>query len=507
MSPFKARLADQLRRPRADLLALLAGALTPLAFAPFSFSPLAVLMPALLFLLWLDVSPARAAWRGLLFGFGQFGVGVSWVYVAIHDFGYSGVPLAVFLTALFVAILAAYPALLGVLAARFLRGPEWLRLALLFPAAWMLIEWLRGWLFTGFPWLNLGYSQIDAPLRGLAPLLGVYGVSLAVAASAGLILVALRGGGVRTRAIAAAAIVFLWLGSWAAAHVEWTEPAGAPFKVALVQGNVPQDSKWRPELVQPTLDLYAGLTRQHWDSRLIVWPEAAITAWYDEVAADYLPALRREARVHGTDIILGIPVREPGTRRYFNSVVSLGEPPGFYHKRHLVPFGDYLPLQDWLRGVIRFFDLPMSGFSAGPARAPLLDAGGLKIAAAICYEDAFGEEWIDGLPEAALLVNVTNNAWYGNSFAPHQHLEISRLRALETGRWLLRATTNGVSAIIDQRGQVRGRSPQFETHVLTGEARAYRGATPYVRFGNLPVLILALAAVLVSIRFWRRRPD
>jgi len=504
---FEARLAEELRRPRADLFALAAGALTPLAFAPFSFHPLAVVTPALLFLLWLDAAPARAAWRGFLFGLGQFGVGVSWVYVAIHDFGYSGVPLAVFLTALFVAILAAYPALLGYVAARFLRGPEWLRLALLFPAAWMLIEWLRGWLFTGFPWLNLGYSQIDAPLRGLAPLLGVYGVSLAVAVSAGLILVALRAGGVRMRAIAVAAIAFLWLGSWAATRIDWTEPAGGPFKVALVQGNVPQDSKWRPELVQHTLDLYAGLTRRHWDSRLIVWPEAAITAWYDEVEGEYLPALRREARAHGTDIVFGIPVREPGTRRYYNSLVALGEPPGFYHKRHLVPFGDYVPLQNWLRGLIRFFDLPMSGFSPGPARAPLLDAGDLRIAAAVCYEDAFGEEWIDGLPEAVLLVNATNNAWYGDSFAPHQHLEISRLRALETGRWLLRATTNGVSAIVDHRGQIRGRSPQFETHVLTGEARAYRGATPYVRFGNLPALMLALAVILVPMGFRCHRPE
>ncbi len=520
---------------RADLLALIAGALLPLAFAPLSVFPIAVLSPALLFLLWLDATPRRALWRGLLFGLGQFGVGVSWVYVAIHDFGHSGIPLALFLTALFVGTLALFPAVLGYLAARFMRGPEWLRLALLFPAAWMLGEWLRGWILTGFPWLNLGYSQIDAPLRGFAPLVGVYGVTLAVAVSAGLLAtlvfsgLRIRVGGSTASAsiqrrkprsptasrfalppsmagVAFTGLVALWVTGALLTRVDWTEASGAPFRVSLVQGNIPQDSKWQPELVQHTLDLYADLTRQHWDSRLILWPEAAVPVFHHEVAGDYLPGLAREARAHGTDIVLGIPVREPHTRHYYNSLLALSDMPGFYHKRHLVPFGDYLPLEDFLRGLIRFFDLPMSGFSAGPDRQPLLEAAGQKIASAICYEDTFGEELITALPEAALLVNATNNAWYGNSFAPHQHLEMSRLRALETGRYMLRVTTNGVSAIIDERGKIRGRSPQFETHVLSGEAVPRRGATPYARAGNLPVILLSLGMLVAGALVARRRP-
>jgi len=503
--PDTRRLRTVLTAPRADLLALLAGALLPLAFAPLSLFPLAVLAPALLFLLWLDVTPKRALWRGLLFGFGQFGVGVSWVYVAIHDFGHSGVPLAVFLTALFVGTLALFPALLGYFAVRFARGPEWLRLTLLFPAAWTLFEWLRGWVLTGFPWLNLGYSQIDAPLRGLAPLVGVYGVTLAVAVSAGLV-AALVLAERRIRLFALAGLVVLWLSGALLTRVDWTRESGPPLRVSLVQGNIPQDSKWRPELVQHTLDLYADLTRQHWDSRLILWPEAAVTVFHHEVAGDYLPGLAREARAHGTDIVLGIPVREPGTHRYYNSLLALSDKPGFYHKRHLVPFGDYLPLEEFLRGLIRFFDLPMSGFSAGPDQQPLLQAAGQKIASAICYEDTFGEELIAALPEATLLVNATNNAWYGNSFAPHQHLEMSRLRALETGRYMLRVTTNGVSAIIDQHGKIRGRSPQFETYVLSGEAVPRSGATPYVRTGNLPVILLTLGILIYGGMVVRRQP-
>jgi apolipoprotein N-acyltransferase len=505
-NPFShTRLRSALTIARADLLALFAGALLPLAFAPLSFFPLAVLSPALLFLLWLDVTPRRASWRGLLFGFGQFGVGVSWVYVAIHDFGHSGVPLAVFLTALFVAVLALFPALLGYLAARFLRAPDGLRLTLLFPAAWTLIEWLRGWILTGFPWLNLGYSQIDAPLRGFAPLVGVYGVTLVVALSAGLLAVFVLSGR-RAQLFALTGLVLLWLGGALLTRIDWTEASGAPLRVSLVQGNIPQDSKWSPELVQRTLDLYADLTRQHWDSRLILWPEAAITAFYHEVAGDYLSGLAREARAHGTDIVLGIPVREPGTRRYFNSLLAISDRPGFYHKRHLVPFGDYLPLDNFLRGLIHFFDLPMSGFSAGPDEQPLLHAAGQPIASAICYEDVFGEEMITALPEATLLINATNNAWYGNSFAPHQHLEMSRWRALETGRYMLRVTTNGVSAIINEHGKIQGRSPQFETYVLSGEAVPRTGATPYVRVGNWPVVLLVFGIVLYGVLVARRWP-
>ena len=483
--------------PRADALALLAGGLLPLAFSPMSVYPLAVLAPALLFLLWRDVTPRRALWRGWLFGAGVNGVGVSWVYVAIHDFGHTGMPLALFLTGLFVAFLALYPALLGYLAARFLRVSDGLRLALVLPAAWTLMEWFRGWFLTGFPWLNLGYSQIAAPLRGLAPVAGVYGVTLAVAVSAGLVALLVIAGR-RMRLMALALLATLWIGSGLLARVDWTEPSAAPLRVALVQGNVPQDTKWRPEVAQYTLDLYARLTRQHWDARLIIWPEAAITSWYHEVAGDYLPRLRAEARAHGSDIVLGIPVLDRATDRYYNAILSLSDHPGFYLKRHLVPFGDFVPFEQWLRGLIHFFDLPMSGFSSGPAVQPLLEAGGQKLATTICYEDAFGEELIGDLPQAALIVNATNNAWYGDSFAPRQALQMSRMRALETGRYLLRATTNGVSVIIDTHGSIRARSPQFETYVLTGEAVPYRGATPYVRAGNLPVVLLVLAAVLAG---------
>ena len=500
---MKPLLLRKLAGWRGDTLSLLAGALLPLAFAPLGLFPLALVALVLLFSVWIEVSPRRALWRGWLFGVGQFGVGVSWVYVAIHDFGYAGIFLASFLTALFVALLALFPAALGYCVTRFFpvaeQATEQKKILLIlltaWPAAWTFVEWLRGWLFTGFPWLNAGYSQIDAPLAGLAPLVGVYGVSWAVAFSAGLLLT-LWLAGKKQKMAALAALTALWVGAALLGQVQWTHAQGKPLRVALVQGNIPQEIKWQPEQAQRTLDLYLDLTRRHWGSDLIVWPEAALPLFYHQVADNYLAGLQGEARAHHTDMLIGISVLERESKRYYNSMLSLGSSSGFYYKRHLVPFGDYLPFDDWLRGVIGFFDLPMSGYSAGPAGQPLLEAAGYKIGVSICYEDVFGEEIIQALPQAALLVNGTNNAWYGDSFAPHQALQMSRMRALETGRYMLRATTNGISAIIDEQGKVLARSPQFETHVVTGNAQPMAGTTPYVRWGNYVVIIALLLALL-----------
>jgi len=481
---------------RGDMLSLLAGAALPLGFAPFQLSLLAVLSTALLFLLWLDIAPRRAFLRGWLFGVGMFGVGVSWVHVSFFEFGNVSLPLSVVLTALFAMSLALYPALLGYLLTRLLPGAAQpgrrLLLVAVFPAGWTLFEWLRGWFLTGFPWLNLGYSQTDTPLRGLAPLFGVYGISLAVALSAALLVVVVRGPAATARLRYAAALALFWLGPWLFSNAQWTQPLGEPLRVALIQGNVAQDLKWLAGQRQRTLDLYASLTRKHWDRDLIVWPETAVPAFYHQVAEDYLTPLAKEARARGTDLLVGLPYLDPASNRYYNSMLSLGAQLGFYHKRHLVPFGEYVPFKGILGGIIDFLQVPMSDFSAGNGDHLLLDVAGHKAGISICYEDAFGEEVIEGLPRAGLLVNVSNDAWFGDSMAPHQHLQIARMRALETGRPMLRATNNGVSAIIDHRGTVTGRSPQFAVDVLRGSIQPMQGATPYVRFGNYPVVILVL---------------
>ncbi len=487
------------------LAAFCAGALAPLAFAPFHWFPLALLAPAVMFAVWRDGGPRGGFRDGWLFGLGLFGVGVSWVYVAIHDYGYTSAPVAGLLTLVFVAGLALIPGALGAFSAGLQRALGEQRPGLLllgaFPAAWVLLEWVRGWILTGFPWLQLGYAFIDTPLAGFAPWAGVYAVTWAAALSAGLLLYAWQRRG-RRAALALLALAGLWGLGWAAGQVSWTEPEGAPLTVAVVQGNLPQETKWDPQQVHRRLDRYAALTRQHLGANLIVWPENAMTVFYHQIRDDYLLPLAQQVRAAGGTLILGVPVQDPGSGRYFAAMAAMGETPLFYFKRHLVPFGEYVPLASLLRGVVGFFDLPMSGFSRGTGQ-PLLQAQGELLGMSLCYEDAFGEDLIPALPAARLLVNGSNNAWYGDSLAPHQHLQISRMRSLETGRDAVRATTDGISALIDHHGRLVEVSPQFRTVVLTGTVQPRRGATPYVRVGNAPVVAGALVLLLGAL-VWRR---
>ena len=492
----------------ALLWCFLAGASLPLAFAPFNLFLLAYFAPLVLFYFWLTASPRQAALMGFLFGLGQFGVGVSWIYVAIHVFGYAPVPLAVLLTTAFVAFLALYPALQGYVSVKLQQGLGLNRTAtllLIYPTLWLLFEWLRGWFLTGFPWLNLGYSQLNTPLVGIAPVLGVYGVSWATAWTAALMLNLLLVESHKLRFMTAGGLALLFIGATGLSAIGWTEKHGDPIKVSLLQGNAPQITKWDPEQIQSRLDLYANLTRQHWDSDLIFWPENAMTTFYHTLVDDYFAPLVAEAKQHGTTLVVGVPVLNLQTDEYYSSFVVLGDKPEMYYKRHLVPFGEFVPLESLLRGLIHFFDLPMSSFSRGSDDQVPLKAAGQLLAPTVCYEDAFGEEVIDFLPQATMLINGSNNAWYGDSFAPHQHLQISRMRAVETGRPLLRATTNGISAIIDYKGHIVKRSPQFETYVLTGEVQPRTGATLYVRWGNWAVIglgFLVLGVVWVRFKFF-----
>jgi len=491
---------------RGDLLALIAGLTLPLGFAPFGFNFLPPLSLAMLFRLWRDVVPARAFRYGWIYGLGMFGGGVYWIQISIHQFGLPVLAFSVSMTVLFVAFMALYPASTGWMAARFPCASPSCRLLVLFPALWTLSEWLRGWLFTGFPWLNLGYSQIDSPLSAFAPVIGVYGISLAVALLAGgLAMLGLRHW--------VGVVPFFLIGglAWILNSEAWTQPQGEPVEVALMQGGIEQAVKWDPSQRQATIDHYLALTRPHWNARLVIWPETAIPAFYSELQ-DFFPVLHAEAAGHGSAMLIGVPYNPPDDRgRYYNSVIALGMGQGRYDKRHLVPFGEYIPFGSLLRPILFFLKIPMSDFSRGDAVQPLIHAAGIPVGVSVCYEDAFGEEMIAALPAARMLVNVSNDAWFGDSVAPHQHLEMARMRARETGRYLLRATNNGITAIIDAQGRIAARAPQFIPYALVGKAQPYAGATPYVRFGNMPILLVLAAAMLVAAstgvcRFSRRAP-
>ena len=485
-----------------DLLALGAGLLLPLAFAPFDYSFFAVLSLLLLFLGWLDATPLRAWVRGYLFGLGQFGFGISWVFVSIHEYGGAGVVVAVGLTTLFVAWWALYPALAGWLALRWFRGGRAFRAITVFPAVWVLVEWFRGWFVTGFPWLHLGYSQLDTPLAGLAPVFGTYGVSWAVALLAGLLLAAVQWRGGRRR-LAFIAVLAL-LGVTHALHrIEWTQAAGAPFQAALLQGNIPQDQKWQPDFQRETLRRYWQMSREQEQARVVVWPETAVPAYYHQLQDTVLADLQEEVMQRGSDLLIGIPVYEG--EHYYNALIALGSAPGMYFKRHLVPFGEYMPLRPLLGWVLDLVRIPMADFSAGRDDQPLLSAAGHPLAASVCFEDVFGNESRTFLPQARYLVNVTNDAWFGDSIAPHQHAQMARMRALESGRYMLRATNTGVSAIITPKGTYAVRAPMLRQAAVTGNIVPMQGRTPYVGWGDLPVLAMLL--LVAGWSFCRGRRD
>jgi apolipoprotein N-acyltransferase len=372
---------------------------------------------------------------------------------------------------------------------------------LVLPAAWGITEWVRGWMFTGFPWLVMGYSQSPyGPLSGYAPLVGAYGISWLVASSAGLLLWTLtrwQAAGVRAATIGAAAFAALWLAGAGLQQMAWTSPARDPVSVSLVQGNIKQDIKWRPEWIQASLDRYLQLTRSA-RGQLILLPETAIPLFTSDVPPGYLDALADHARVNGGGLLTGIPEAAGSPPRYFNSVISLGtEQPQVYRKYHLVPFGDYFPQWGFISWIMGALDIPMSAFSRGEAYQEPMSVGGEQIAVNICYEDAFGEEIVRQLPKATMLANFTNDAWWGESLASDQHFQMAQLRAQETGRYMLRATNTGVTAIIDQRGRVIAQAPQFTETVLEGQARGFTGATPYVWWANWPFLALCVVPLVV----------
>ena len=494
-------MAERLRRARRGwplLLALAAGALLPLAFAPFGCWPLAILCPALLMWLWTDAAPRRAALLGFCFGVGYFGVGTSWLYISIHEHGPASIGFSALAVALVVVYMAAYHALLGWCVARWLPARGAWRWYAGLPAVWLLIEWCRGWMLTGFPWLSLGYSQTDTLLSGYAPVLGVYGISALLLLQAGALLVCVQA---RGRALFAplTVIALVWIGGALLSRIEWTHPSGAPVPIAILQGAIPQDEKWQLDNREPTMRLYQSLNDQALGARLIVWPEAAIPELANEIAP-YLAEIQGSSRAHGADVLMGVVRLGDNGVDYYNSILALTTGVAFYDKRHLVPFAEYFPVPAFVRSWLRLMSLPYSDFRAGvDGQAPLL-AGGMRLAPSICYEDAFGSAQLALVARSELLVNVTNDAWFGRSPARFQHLQISRMRAIEAGRFLLRAGNDGVSAIIGPHGELSAVAPEYRSAVLRGTVVPRSGLSPYVRSGNWAVILLALAAAAGSVR-------
>lgn len=480
------------------ILTLLCGLLLPLAFAPFNIYSIAFISPAILLFIWLKSAEKQAFLLGWMFGIGFFGVGISWIYISIHQFGNASVFLSVLITTLFVLFLALFPAAQAWIFRKFFsRSSEAITCLCAFPALWVTWEYLRTILFTGFPWLFLGYAQLNTPLHGFAPLIGVYGLSFLTALIAGaLVLLATR----QTFFIKMISLIlifgFVGMGYFFSKHT-WTKPIDQPIRVSLIQGNIPQSIKWDPSFLAQNMNIYKELTFEHWSSELIVWPEGAFPV-VAQNSSQFIYLLGKAAEKHQATIIFGAPIENIITKQYYNGLLMIGKNQGEYWKQHLVPFGEYVPIAFIFQRVMNYFAIPMSAFSPGPSHQSLLQFNDILIAPFICYEIAYPAEVLNRAEKSNVLLTISDDSWFGRSIALAQHLQMAQMRALEMGRYVLLSTNTGITAFISPMGTILKGAPIDQRMVITDNIQPMTGKTPLMMWKYYPMMIVVILLLCVA---------
>ena len=453
-------------------------------------------------LLLLKNTSGNLFWCCFWYGMGLFGTGASWVFISIHEHGNASVTLAATLTLLFIMA----PAISFALPMSLFRwcNKHSVTAIFVFPCLWVIAEWFRSWLLSGFPWLYFGYGFIDTYLAGWAPVGGVLTISWIGIFCAAALTQATNVQRHSTALIAYSTLMaILWIAGWYFSSLPWTSALTQNVSIGIIQPSLPLSVKWDKHKLNDILNLYQRQTRQLLEQDIIVWPESAIPQLQHNVR-DFLNGIDTLGQQSQTAIITGIPTQNSENGRYYNSVIALGTAKGTYHKQHLVPFGEYIPLENWLRGTIDFFDLPMSQFSSGPENQPLIKVGALNISSAICYEIVFPELVARSAANAEILLTLSNDSWFGDSLGPKQHLQMARMRALENAKPLIRATNDGLTALIDKHGKITATIPAFQRTVLTGEITPQRGQTPFNRWQSIPIILLSLATLVFATLLNRR---
>ena len=476
---------------------LIAGLLLPFAFAPYDLVWLVVPLLSWLFLISIEQSPAVAFKRGWFFGLGWFGHGLYWLYYSLHVHGNAPAALVVVILFFLACTMALFPALALWLNRKFFKVSVFMQAAVILPLSWYISEWLRGYFLTGFPWLEIGYTQIDTVLNGYVPLIGNLGLSWLLALLSSLLILLLIE---KQRRVYTVAVVVLFAVGFALQNIQWTQKIDKPIVVSLIQGNIAQKDKWKRSLRKPTIDMYTRLSLEQQKSDVIIWPETAVPGYLSRVN-NYLAPFREEIKNRNQDLLYGLFVEDRATRQYYNSVVDING--NVYKKRHLVPLGEYFPFQGLMGFLRQWIDIPMSDIATGDDKQKPLMIAGQPVGISICFEDAFDRNVLSTVPEAKILINVSNDAWFEDSTQPLQHHQIARMRALETGRYLLRATNTGVSSIIKPDGTVLSQAPQFERYVLTDTVYAMEGSTPYIWWQNY--LLMSVATLVLFGFYWRGR--
>lgn len=476
---------------------LFAGAALLLAFEPFNLYVIGILSPAVLLATLFFSTRKQAFARGYLYGVGFFGAGIYWVFTSMHVYGQASALLAGILTIALIAFLALFPGCIGYLLTRFFPKNNITKAIFAFPVLWLFFEWVRSWILSGFPWILLGYSQTGSPLRGLAPIGSVYLVSLTALISAGLLVsIIYLCKRARDSIWLLIILALIWSASEGLATIHWTKPAGKPITVSMIQGNVSQSVKWQPEQVEKSIKTYVGLTNQHWDSQLIIWPEAAITV-PKQNAQGLIDKLNTKAKQENTAIITGVPLIRDNT--YYNGMIAIGDGSGEYTKRHLVPFGEYLPMRFLFQWFRKYVLIPMADMGRGARDQGPFIASGVSFAPYICYEIIFTREVLDTIGDRQMIVVISDDSWFGRSLAPIQQLQMTQMRALETGRYVLAATNDGVTAIVNAQGEITKFIDPFVIDVLTSEAQPMTGKTPVMIIGLWPVAIVSFLLLLIAV--------
>lgn len=471
---------------------IIGGALITFSMAPYHLWPLAIVSIAMIAWSFRHLSPLQSLIQGFITGIGLFGMGAHWVYFAIADFGNSSIGVAITLTVLFVILLAAVFALPFLLYGRYLSYST-LGQTLGFCALWVAGEWLRSWLFTGFPWLYIGYSFIDTPLAGFAPIGGIFLVSLAATITACnlcfLIAQIIKEQSFKLISAWTLSIALLWAAGFWGQKTQWTRELPGTIEVGLMQPNIAQDKKWNPAYFDETLDIFSELSLPLWDLDWVIWPEAAIPYPYHQ-ALPLLDQIDDFARTRGTVFITGIIYDDYDAYKYYNAIIARGAGFGDYYKQRLVPFGEYVPFEEQLRGLLAFFNLPTSIIHIGPFQPAGLNANGVLVAASVCYEIVYPDLIAQLSQEKDVLLTISNDAWFGNSIGPLQHFDMARMRALETGRYLIRATNNGTSGFIAPDGNVLTTGGRFTRETIIGNVKRMSGNTPFMIWRSWPTIIL-----------------
>jgi len=473
------------------IISFINGAIAVLAFAPFAYYPVLLFSNGLLFFLLQRSSCQQAFWIGYCYALGLMGFGVFWLRISFDEFNHLGLFLSTFLVFGFIFAISFYFAFIA-LFARFLAQKGGVaRQLLIISLVWVLGEGFRSWFLTGFPWLTSGYAFIDSPLAGFAPILGVYGVSLAGALSVVLLLYFILK--VKPQ-LSISLFILLWLGAGLLLSFEWTTKQSKSLTIALFQANISQQLKWQPQQLMPTLKMHMQATHENADVDLMIWAETAIPILAKRIETTFLSPLEKQLKAQQRGVLTGIPIIEES--QLFNALLLIGESQRqIYKKHHLVPFGEYQPIA-FIQPIIDYFGIPMSNFSQGEQGSSILRFKGFNLGVSICYEDVFSRQIRQAMPQADILINVSNDAWFGDSIAPYQHLQMARMRALENGRYFIRATNTGISAIMNEKGNVIEVMPLSKKGVLNQTIPQITGLTPFARYGETPFWLLLILSLI-----------